>query len=82
MSDSTRTYQSRIPDTFHAPLSEYASLMAQVEHELFADLCKGKEAADLKSLYLIKHGMTARQFNAVRVNIEGKIDSIRRDKNS
>src|SRR5579871_2329150 len=77
MSDSTRTYQSRISQLFATPLFEYASLMAQVEHGLFADLCKGNKAAGLKSPYLIKHGITARQFNAARVNIEGKIDSIK-----
>lgn len=77
MSDSTRTYQSRVSSSVADPLSEYASLMAQVEHRLFADLSKGKEAANLKSSYLIKYGITARQFNATRVNIEGKIDSIK-----
>lgn len=51
--------------------------MAQVEHKLFADLCKGKEAGSLKTSYLIQHGITARQFNAARVQVEGKIDSIK-----
>lgn len=77
MSDSTRTYQTRTAAQFKAPLSEYAFLMARVEHRLFADLCKGKEASSLKSSYLIQYGITARQFNAARVKLEGKIDSIK-----
>ena len=77
MSDFTRTYQSRIPQLFVEPLDVYASLMAQVEHKLFADLCKGKDATKLKSSYLVQYGITARQFNAARVKIEGKIDSIK-----
>lgn len=77
MSDSTRTYQSRILQLFADPLTAYASLMAQIEHNLFADLCKGKDVGSLKSPYLVQYGITARQFNAARVEIEGKIDSIK-----
>ncbi|MES2273286.1 MAG: transposase [Chlamydiota bacterium] len=77
MSDSTRTYQTRLGSQSNAPLLEYSILMAQVEHKLFADLSKGKESGSLKSSYLVKYGITARQFNATRVNLEGKIDSIK-----
>jgi len=79
MSDcSTRTYQTRIPDGFDDPLSSYALLMSHVEHSLFADLAAGKVAKNLKSFYLTKFQITARQFNATRVNLEGKVDSILR----
>jgi len=71
-----RTYQTRIPDILDAPLSAYASLMAQVEHSLFADIAKGQIAKDLKSTYLARFRITARQFNATRVKLEGEIDSI------
>jgi len=77
MSDSTRTYQTRVIAQFNPPLSEYAFLMSRVEHKLFKDLCKGKEAGSLKSSYLVQYGITARQFNAARVKLEGKIDSIK-----
>ena len=77
MSDSMRTYQSRIPQLFSDPLNAYAFLMAKVEHKLFRDLCRGKEGTLLKSSYLIQYGITARQFNAARVKVEGKIDSIK-----
>ena len=72
-----RTYQSRIPQLFSDPLNAYAFLMAKVEHKLFRDLCRGKEGTLLKSSYLIQYGITARQFNAARVKVEGKIDSIK-----
>ena len=74
---STRTYQTRILGWFDAPLSAYASLMAHVEHGLFADLSSGKISQDLKASYLTSFHITARQFNAVRIRLEGKMDSIR-----
>ena len=77
MSDhSTRTFQTRIPDHFDKSLSTYAALMAHVEHCLFADIAAGKIAGDLKSSYLTQFHITARQFNATRVKLEGKMDSI------
>ena len=76
MFENVRTYQTRI-QTCDDPLSAYASLMARVEHCLFADIAKGQRANALKSSYLIHFGITARQFNAVRVKLEGKIASIK-----
>jgi len=76
MSDFTRTYETRISPLSNDWILEYSALMAQVEHKLFAELCKGKQAGALKSSYLIQYGITARQFNAIRVKLEGKIDSI------
>lgn len=77
MSDSsTRTYQTRIHNGLDEPLSAYASLMGHVEHCLFADISAGKMAGNLKSSYLTDFQITARQFNATRVKLEGKMDSI------
>ncbi|MBM3207659.1 MAG: IS200/IS605 family element transposase accessory protein TnpB [Chlamydiae bacterium] len=78
MSDLTRTYQTRIFSEIEEPCSEYADLMGYAERCLFADLASGKKINDLKSSYLIRFGLTARQFNAVRVNLEGKISSIQK----
>ena len=79
MSDTApRTYQTRILDGFDKPLSAYALLMSHVERCLFADIATGKVAGDLKSFYLTHFRITARQFNAARVQLEGKIDSILR----
>ena len=76
MSDRSRTYQTRIPDGSDAPLSAYADLMAHVEHCLFADIAAGKISKNLKASYITRFHITARQFNAIRVKIEGKRDSI------
>lgn len=77
MSDLIRTYQTRISSDNDEPLSEYAFLMSGIEHHLFADISVKKIANNLKSSYLVQFGITARQFNAVKVSLEGKIDSIR-----
>ncbi len=77
--DASRTYQARITveDRDIEALFECADLFAHVEHSLFADIAKGKNPNTLKSLYLIRHGISARHFNAIRVKIEGKIASIK-----
>src|SRR5271156_6619702 len=77
--DSTRTYQTR---PHHSHLAEEvlracAELFAHIEHCLLADISKGKTPDELKSAYLVKYGITARQFNAIRVKVEGKIASIK-----
>ena len=79
MKDSTRTYQTRL--SLH-PMAQKAfqmcaELFAYIEHSLFADICKGEAPGKLKSSYLVKYGVTARQFNAIRVKVEGKIASIK-----
>ena len=79
MDNSTRTYQTRLSlnpialEAFHA----CAELFAHIEHCLLADISKGKSTGELKSPYLVKYGITARQFNALRVKVEGKIASIK-----
>ncbi len=75
----TFTYQTRLDaGQFNAKIfNEFAALFSHVERRLFADISKGKMAADLKSEYLQKYQITARHFNAIRVQIEGKIASIK-----
>ena len=58
-------------------LLSYADLMSTIERKLFSDISKGKMAHEVKSEYLKKYGITARQFNAIRVQLEGKIASIK-----
>ncbi|HUD01170.1 MAG TPA: IS200/IS605 family accessory protein TnpB-related protein [Rhabdochlamydiaceae bacterium] len=79
MSDDIRTYQTRVPLDLLAQkiLQASAELFSQITHSLFADISSGKKPSDLKSSYLKKYGITARQFNACRVNIQGKISSIK-----
>src|SRR5436305_11211724 len=77
--DGSRTYQSRpgLNEQMMEVLFECATLFAQVEHTLFADIAKGKNSNDLKSSYLLRFGITARHFNAIKVKVEGKIASIK-----
>ena len=52
-------------------------IMAHVEQCLFSDFQRGREICSLKSAYMTRFQITARQFNSIRVSLEGKIDSIR-----
>lgn len=82
MSSSPRpmfSYQTRLrlDQAQSAALDAYASLYGKVERSLFAAMQTGASLNDLKRQFLPKFGITARQFNAVRVGLEGKIDSIK-----
>lgn len=79
LDDSMRTYQTRphLDRATEEALHACAALFSHVEHSLFAEIASGKSSRDLKSSYLIKYGITARQYNACRVNIEAKIASIK-----
>lgn len=73
-----RTYQTRLdlsPEA-QALLSAYAALYGRVERTLFAALCSGETPGKLKSDYLKRFGITARQFNAVAILLKGKVQSI------
>ncbi len=71
----TLTYQSRLPldEKQQEILTKYASLFNHVEHSLYAKVAKGKTSATCKSDFIKKYEITARQFNACRINLEGKI---------
>ncbi len=73
------TYQTRVKldNELSHILFIYAGLMGKIQRTLFADLQRGKEASSLKSGYLKRFGITARQFNSLRVQVEGKIASIK-----
>ncbi len=71
----TLTYQTRLllDDRVAGILSECASLFNTVERSLYAEVAAGKTSASCKNSFLKKYGITARQFNACRVSLEGKI---------
>jgi len=73
----TLTYQSRPTgnELLGEILQEYACLLSTVEHVLYAEVAKGKSSASCKNSFLKRYGITARQFNACRVNLEGKISA-------
>src|SRR5262249_3810125 len=56
---------------------DYATILSCIERKLFAYISAGKIATHLKSEYLKKYRITARHFNALRVQVEGKIASIK-----
>ena len=67
------TYQTRIH--LQAPQNEaleaYAELYGKAERTLFAATETGIDAMDLKQEYLRLFGITARQFNAIRIGLKG-----------
>ena len=69
------TYQTRVElsDEQRKILEEYARLMSSVERFLFAQSAKGHSIILCKNPSLITFGLTARQFNACRIGLEGKI---------
>ena len=79
MNKRTFTYQTRISKEAKAEeiLNSYASLYGRVERKLFVDLIQKKDLNTLKKNYLSKYEITARQFNALRITLQGKIDSIK-----
>jgi len=75
----TTTFQTRpccsiVED---AALASCATLFGTVKRTLFADLAKGKTANECKSLYIRKFGITARQFNSIRIQHDGNVSSIK-----
>src|SRR5215471_7279808 len=74
------TYQTRVSVIAEQDkkLREYAMLFGRIERTLFQEMQKGADANQLKSEYLVRFKITARQFNAVRIQLQGKIDAIRK----
>jgi IS605 OrfB family transposase len=75
MNEMTFTYQTRLNlgELEENILKEYASLLSHVEHALYAEFAKGKSTAACKNEFLKRFDITARQFNACRVSLDGKI---------
>jgi IS605 OrfB family transposase len=75
MDEMIFTYQTRmqLDERETSILDEYANLSNLVERSLYAQVASGKTSASCKNHFLKKFGITARQFNACRVSLEGKI---------
>jgi IS605 OrfB family transposase len=73
------TYQTRLvlDASQSAALEAYAELYGHAQRSLFAAMQAGGKVGDLKRAFLPRFGITARQFNALRAELEGKIDSIK-----
>ncbi len=72
----TFSYQTRLLEREEnfAILKDYASIYGHIERSLFEDI-KLQGLNILKQSYLVRFGITARQFNAIRVSLDGKIES-------
>lgn len=83
MSDLIRTYQTRIhvEESLDKILASYAELFAQVEHHLFKAKVLNCNPNTCKSDFLKRFGITARQYNACYLVLQGKIDSIKERRN-
>ena len=75
----TFTYQTRLPldQDLDQILQECARLLSGVERSLYAETAKGKTTASCKNDFLKKFQITARQFNACRISLEGKLSACR-----
>jgi IS605 OrfB family transposase len=73
--EKTFSYQTRLKynDKLEEILQEYACLFNTVMHSLYREVAKGKTSASCKNDFLKTYGITARQFNACRVSLDGKI---------
>jgi len=76
-SNPTHTYQTRLEldDRTVAMLDACGELFSRVCRTLFADLMAGNKINDLKREYIRRFQITARQFNACRIQVEGMIQS-------
>ncbi len=74
-----RTYQTRlhIDDSADHILSSYAELFSQVEHHLFKAKVLRTDPNTCKREFLKRFGITGRQYNACRITLQGKIESIK-----
>jgi IS605 OrfB family transposase len=75
-----RTYETSFPvaPERDAILDAYAELYGRAERTLFARLRVGARVGTLKSAFLVRFGLTARQFNALAATVQGKIASVRK----
>lgn len=71
----TLTFQTRLRlnENQENILHKNALIFSKVEHSLYAEVAKGHSSLSCKNEFLRKFGITARQFNACRVSLEGKI---------
>lgn len=78
--ENIKTFETRIPFIPHEEevLMACAHLFSYLERRLFADIASGKNPGELKNDYLATFDITARQFNSLRVLVEGKINSIKK----
>lgn len=59
-------------------LNDFASLYSNIERNYYVDIFKhGKTRSSLKKSYTEKYEITARHYNAIAINTDGKIKSVK-----
>ena len=78
-SEQIFSYEARLHIDEHVEklLNAFGNLSGHIERRLFVDLQLNKNINELKSLYLKDFQITARHFNAIHVQVGGKIASIK-----
>lgn len=70
-----QTYQDRLTldPTQTRWIDAFGALYGQLQRKLYAHAAKGENLSDLKSSFSAAYGISARQFNAMRMELEGKM---------
>ena len=59
--------------------NDYAGLYSNIERKFYIDNYKNNETrSSLKKLYTSKFGITARHYNAIAINTDGKLDAVKK----
>ena len=69
------TYSTLAPPSIFEFLADVAQLFSTIERQLYRDIEKGKSLKELKKEYQLIYGINARQFNSIRIFLQGKIKS-------
>lgn len=73
------TYQTRLAPSIAERrwLDASGELYGRCERKLYSLIARGTDAARAKSALMAEFGLTARQYNALRMSLQGKIDGTR-----
>lgn len=72
-----QTYQTKVKGYNTVYLDEMAVFTGHIERKLFVEsFIKGKSKTECKKEYIRRYGITSRQFNAIYIQLQGKIDSV------
>ena len=72
-----QTYQDRLslsPEQLHW-LNRFGALYGKLQRILYAHAARDENISDIKSAFCAKHGISARHFNALRIELAGKISA-------
>ena len=71
-----QTYQTKIKNSDTSYLDKVSSYFGYIERKLFVDsFIRGKSRTSCKNKYLKNYDITARQYNSIYINLEGKVNS-------